>query len=320
MAVHQGNRHKLELGDPIAHIHSGGVQAVVPTDVLRTFIAICEFGSFTKAARLFGLTQPAISAQVRKLEGLVGASLISRDAPGISLTARGTEILTLARRLLSINDQILAGARSQTAFVVRFGAPSAFIGSIMKALTSDGSIPGTNVRLRICCDNSENLLHGIRCGYLEIACIVGNDPDIAQAPHVWSEEFVWACAPRAAFQQRDLVPLISSPNRVLPDRIALDALARAKRKYEIVFSANDRAIRYAAAQSGLGYIPVPRRSVLSTLVIEQNLPPLRSMTAAIVTREGLDLAELDPLLAMIKAALSSRKAVADGAMDEAIRL
>ena len=121
---------------------------------------------------------------------------------------------------------------------------------------------------------------------------------------------------RAAFQQRDLVPLISSPNRVLPDRIALDALARANRKYEIVFSANDRAIRYAAAQSGLGYIPVPRRSVLSTLVIEQNLPPLRSMTAAIVTREGLDLAELDPLLAMIKAALNSRKAVADGAVDE----
>src|SRR5689334_22584585 len=98
MAVHQGNRHKLELGDSIANIHSGGVQAIVSTDLLRTFIAICEFGSFTKAARLFGLTQPAVSAQVKKLEGLVGASLISRDAPGISITARGAEILTLARR------------------------------------------------------------------------------------------------------------------------------------------------------------------------------------------------------------------------------
>jgi hypothetical protein len=66
MAVHQGNRHKLELGDPIAHIHSG-VPGRRSTDVLRTFIR-CGFGSFTKAARLFGLTQPAISAQVRKLE------------------------------------------------------------------------------------------------------------------------------------------------------------------------------------------------------------------------------------------------------------
>jgi DNA-binding transcriptional LysR family regulator len=300
---HQSSCNKLKHSEAIANIGNGGVQTIIPTDVLRTFIAICEFGSFTKAARLFGLTQPAISAQIKKLEGLVGASLISRDAPGISLTARGTEVLTLARRLLSINDQILAGARSQTVPVVRLGAPSLFIGSIMKTLTSDGSLAGTNARLHISCDNSENLLHGIRCGYLEIACILGDEPDIVQPVYVWSEEFVWARAPQATFQRRELVPLISSPNRVLPDRLALDALAKANRKYEIVFSANDRAIRYAAAQSGLGYIPVPRRSILPTLVVEQDLPPLRSMTATIITRDGLDLAEFDPLLATIKATL-----------------
>ena len=40
----------------------------IPTDLLRTFIAIHELGSFTKTAQLLELTQPAVSAQMKRLE------------------------------------------------------------------------------------------------------------------------------------------------------------------------------------------------------------------------------------------------------------
>jgi DNA-binding transcriptional LysR family regulator len=183
---------------------------------------------------------------------------------------------------------------------VRFGAPSLFIGDMMRRMPGNGALAGTNARLQICCDSSANLLHGIRCGYLEIACVLGDEPEIVQAAHTWTEDFVWTRAPDVTLRGREEVPLISSPNRVLPDRIALEALARANRAYEIVFSAHDRAIRYAAAQSGMGYMPVPRRSVPPTLAIDENLSPLRRITAAIVTRDGLDLAETDSLVASIR--------------------
>jgi DNA-binding transcriptional LysR family regulator len=44
----------------------------LPTDVLRTFLAVIDLGSFTKAGQLLGRTQPAISLQIRKLEELGG--------------------------------------------------------------------------------------------------------------------------------------------------------------------------------------------------------------------------------------------------------
>ena len=48
----------------------------IPTDLLRTFVAICELGSFTKAAHLFGLTQPAVSSHMRRLESIIGTDLL----------------------------------------------------------------------------------------------------------------------------------------------------------------------------------------------------------------------------------------------------
>ena len=58
----------------------------IPTDLLRTFVAIYQLGSFTKAAHLFELTQPAVSAHMRKLESLIGADLIERNVAGVNLT------------------------------------------------------------------------------------------------------------------------------------------------------------------------------------------------------------------------------------------
>src|SRR5882757_3359182 len=78
-------------------------KANIPTDLLRTFIAICELGSFTKAANLFGLTQPAVSAHMRRLESIIGSDLIEKNTSGVKLTHCGGEVLRQARRILSIN-------------------------------------------------------------------------------------------------------------------------------------------------------------------------------------------------------------------------
>src|SRR5215471_3023746 len=85
----------------------------IPTDLLRTFVAICELGSFTKAAHLFDLTQPAVSAHMRRLETMIGADLIEKSLAGVTLTDTGAEVLRHARRILSINDQIVVGTGQQ---------------------------------------------------------------------------------------------------------------------------------------------------------------------------------------------------------------
>ena len=44
----------------------------IPTDLLRTLLAVVDMRSFTKAAQMIGVTQPAVSAQIKRLQYLLG--------------------------------------------------------------------------------------------------------------------------------------------------------------------------------------------------------------------------------------------------------
>ncbi len=63
----------------------------IPTDLLRTLVAVVDLRSFTKAAQSLGVTQPAVSAQIKRLQFLLGYELLDKSAPGVSLTPRGRD-------------------------------------------------------------------------------------------------------------------------------------------------------------------------------------------------------------------------------------
>src|ERR1700748_1798292 len=80
----------------------------IPIEILRTVVAVGETGSFSKAGTRLGLSQPAISAQVKRLQILVGGPVFAKTAGGMTFTDRGQRVLGYARRLIEINDQILS--------------------------------------------------------------------------------------------------------------------------------------------------------------------------------------------------------------------
>jgi DNA-binding transcriptional LysR family regulator len=280
----------------------------IPTDLLRTFVAIYQLGSFTKAAHLFELTQPAVSAHMKKLESLIGADLIERNVAGVNLTARGEEILKYARRILLINDQIVSSAVQQRSLpVVRLGLPNIFAALKLKRILTE--CPGTvgNSRLQVCCDHSPSLLRSIRGGYLDLALLMSEEEEAGSPLRSWSEELVWVRAPDFVFDPDRAVPLVSSPNVLLPDRISIDALERANQPYEIVFMAFDSLARRSGAMAGLGYLPLPRPLVPDGLVIERPgiLPALPPVTIRIIARDELDTAHLMPLIDSVEHILKS---------------
>ena len=61
----------------------------IPTELLRTLVSVVDQRSFTKAAHSLGVTQPAVSAQVKRLQFLLGYEILDKSAPGVSLTPRG---------------------------------------------------------------------------------------------------------------------------------------------------------------------------------------------------------------------------------------
>ena len=280
----------------------------IPTDLLRTFVAIYQLGSFTKAAHLFDLTQPAVSAHMKKLESLIGADLIERNVAGVNLTACGEEVLKYARRILLINDRIVSSASAQrTLPIVRLGIPNIFAAFKLKRILTES--PGTvgNSRLQVCCDHSAGLLRSIHSGYLDLAFVMSDEEEVTSPLRSWSEDLVWVRAPDFVFDPDRAVPLVSSPNVLLPDRIAMDALEQANQPYEIVFTAFDSLARRSGAMAGLGYLPLPLKVVPDGLVIERPgiLPALSPVTIGIIAREELDIADLMPLIDSVEHILKS---------------
>jgi len=83
---------------------------VTPLDLdqLRTFVAITETGSFTRAAEEVFRTQSAVSMQMRRLEERLGKTLFEKDGRNNRLTTDGEKLLLYARELLRLNRETLA--------------------------------------------------------------------------------------------------------------------------------------------------------------------------------------------------------------------
>ena len=164
----------------------------IPTDLLRTLVAVVDLRSFTKAAASLGLTQPAVSAQIKRLQFLLGGDVFDRSVQGVCLTPHGEMVVSYARRLLSINDQIvhLGNGSPLQELVVRIGTCSDYIASVL---------PGTLARFRerwpdVCfvvrTDAYDPLLRDLRSGALDVMIGISLNPP-SDAYRSWAEEVVW---------------------------------------------------------------------------------------------------------------------------------
>lgn len=80
---------------------------------LRSFVAVAESGGVTRAAGFLHLTQSAVSMQLKRLEELLGLSLFDRSGRTIALTASGEQLLVYARRMVSLNDEVISRLTDQ---------------------------------------------------------------------------------------------------------------------------------------------------------------------------------------------------------------
>ena len=83
---------------------------LIDIDQLRTFIAIAETGSFTKAADIVHKTQSAVSMQMKRLEERLDKPIFARDGRASKLTEDGERLLDYARRIVKLNLEALAAS------------------------------------------------------------------------------------------------------------------------------------------------------------------------------------------------------------------
>jgi len=81
---------------------------------LKYLVALADTGHFGRAAQRTFVSQPTLSAQLKKLEEYLGVKLVERHPKNVQLTEVGKQIVARARHMLSEGDEILALARNNT--------------------------------------------------------------------------------------------------------------------------------------------------------------------------------------------------------------
>ncbi|MGE3148657.1 MAG: LysR family transcriptional regulator, partial [Pseudorhodoplanes sp.] len=164
----------------------------IPTELLRTLVAVVDLRSFTKAAHSLGITQPAVSAQIKRLQVLLGSELLDKSAPGVSLTSAGEVVVGYARQLLSINDQILdLSSPVALAHPVRIGMTGDFVAAALASCLPRIRKAHPELSFRFQSGGIDPLLRALREAELDLVVGLLSPDSVPEARYRWSDEMVW---------------------------------------------------------------------------------------------------------------------------------
>ncbi len=292
----------------------------IPIELLRTLIAVVDLRSFTKAAQSLGVTQPAVSAQIKRLQGLLDTDLLDKSVPGVSLTSAGELVVNYARRLLSINDQILdvAGPR-RTARTLRIGATGDFTAAEISLALACFHARRPDLRFVVHSAPIDALLRNLREGDLDLAVWVSATGPTADARHYWTEELVWVRSPSMRLDPARPVPLVSYGEECLFTRSAIAALNEIGRGAELVFTGSSIVGLGAAVAADFGVMALPRSRVnIPGIAIWEDapLPRLPEIFGGIYMRPGGEQEDREQLADAIAEGLRPRLRASSAARTE----
>jgi DNA-binding transcriptional LysR family regulator len=279
----------------------------IPTELLRTLVAVVDLRSFTKAAQSLGVTQPAVSAQIKRLQGLLATDLLDKSAPGVTLTSAGDLVVNYARRLLSINDQILdiAGPRAASK-TMRIGATGDFTAAGIALGLTCSRVSRPDLRFSVYSANIDVLLRDLREGDTDLAIWVSATGPTIETRHYWTEPLVWVRAPATALDPIRPIPLVSYGEECLFTRNAMLALSQAGRQTEVMFIGSSLLGLGAAVAAGFGVMALPRsRADLPGVAIWEDapLPKLPDIFSGIYVRTGADVEDREQVAVSLAASL-----------------
>lgn len=252
-----------------------GIMAGFDLDLLRSFVMIAEERSFTRAAARVGRTQSALSLQMQRLEAFVGHPLLYRRKGGtVDVSPQGQYLLTRARDLLGLNDEILQSLLSAPpSGPIRFGMTEEFSALFLSCILESFAQTAPTAEVQVVVLPSCALSHQLRKGELDLAVLAaGMEPRHWPAQEIWRSRLSWITSDSHGQHRLDPLPLSVSPSDCpwrpawLGDCIWRDAvvsaLDRCGRAYRIMSSSDSTAAQLGAVMAGLAVTAALADSVL----------------------------------------------------------
>ena len=270
------------------------MQPNLDTDLLRAFVAVADARSFTRAGDTLGRTQAAVSQQVRRLEEVVGTRVFERDTKSVRLTRDGDILLTYARRMLTLNDEVLAlMRRPATVASVRIGTPDDYATMLLPEVLARFAATYPEIPVEVICDNSPDLVVEIDKGRYDLA-LVTRHPDSKAGELVRREPVAWVAPPhgvnKSAIEHEDPLPLALFPKGCVVRDLAVAALEGIGRGWRVSFISKSVVAVHGAVLGGLGVTAMEDCTIpptLRRLTEADGFPALRDIDMALHRAPGV---------------------------------
>ena len=183
------------------------MNSLLDVDQLRTFLAIVETGSFTRAAEIVHKTQSAVSMQMKRLEERVGRPVFARDGRASKLTEDGERLLDFARRIVKLNVEALAAfADFALSGRVRLGVPDDYADRYLPEIMARFSRAYPGVELSVVCEPSTDLIERIGANELDLA-IITDCESTRPVESFRRERLLWVASNRHTIHREEPLPL-----------------------------------------------------------------------------------------------------------------
>ena len=273
---------------------------MLDTDQLRSFLAIVDTGSFTRAAERVNKTQSAISMHIRRLEEQLGVELFVKQGRGVRLSSHGERLIDHARVILQAEAAALAGiAGKGLTGRVRLGIPDDYAEPFLPAILGNFRSRNPLVEIAVVCESSVLLSERVRARDLDLA-LVTDCASIPEVEVIREEPLMWVTRQPMSFGKDAVVPLAVGGPTCAWRQQAETALTRAGMEYRIVLVSNNYAAIAPIVDSGLAITLLPQgamRPGMRALDESDGLPRLPRSRMGLIraptnqTREARALAD-----------------------------
>lgn len=259
-------------------------------DLLKTFVAVIDCGSFTAAAKRLHSTQSTVSQKVLRLEQMAGHRLVDRSRRDIRPTEAGEQLLGYARRMLALNEEAGAALSGQRLNVtLRLGVPEDFAAGRVTRMLATFIRNHPQASLEVTSGLSRDLLDQYERGEFDLVLVKQRRGTAGGIMH-WPEPLRWIDSASFPTIDRDPLPLVVFPLRGLYRDDMTNTLEALGRKWRISYTSSSLAGIQAAVADGLGISLLPARAALPAhaLIGAERLPSVETMEIAIYHQPDAD--------------------------------
>ncbi|MCH9807861.1 MAG: LysR family transcriptional regulator [Alphaproteobacteria bacterium] len=243
--------------------------------LLRAFLTVAESGGMTSAASQLNLTQAGVSQQVKRLETILDCQLFDRSQRQLPLTTSGERLLSYARRMTSINDE-LWNVMTAPAFegALKLGVPHDIVAVFMPDILRSFGRALPRVQVTLVSKSTPRLISMLEDGRIDVILTTELAP---VGEPLLADRLVWAGAPGGEAYRQSPLPIALGDAKCAFRGAAVDALSKANLDWKLMCHTTGQEPIIAVLKADIAVAPILTSAIpegLNPIPDDSHIPDL----------------------------------------------